>query len=70
VNLDAARGQRRAAGQDVGASAIALDAQRQDVWMFDEQQDVFDASGPPLFDEVPLERQRVCVGNEPQTTDF
>jgi hypothetical protein len=38
--------------------------------MFDEQQDVFDASGPPLFDEVPLERQRVCVGNEPQTTDF
>jgi hypothetical protein len=69
VNLDTARGEEVAAGEDVGASAIAFDAERQDVRMLDEEQDVFDAPGPPLLDEVPLERQGVCIGNEPQATD-
>jgi hypothetical protein len=37
--------------------------------MLDEQEDVADPAGPPLFDELTLKRQGVGVGNEPQPTD-
>jgi hypothetical protein len=38
--------------------------------MLNEQQDVVDPPGPPLLDDLPLKRERICVGNDPQTTDF
>ena len=66
VNLDAAGCQDVGAGPDVRSSAVPLHAERQDMRMLDEQQDVVSPTGPPLLDELTLERQGVGVGNPSQ----
>ena len=68
VNLDAAGCQDVGAGPDVRSPAVALHAERQHMRMLDEQQDVVNPAGPPLLDELTLQRQGVGVGNESQPT--
>ena len=61
--------------QDVGSrqyvrgSAVAFDPEGQHVRMLDQEQDVFDAAGPPFLDQLSLQRQRFGVGYESQVTD-
>jgi len=38
--------------------------------MLQEQQEVGDASGAALFDELPLHGQRFIVGNNAKSADF
>ena len=50
-------------------SAIAADAEREDVLMLDEEERVVDAPGAAILDEHALERQRVPVGHHAQQAD-
>jgi hypothetical protein len=63
VNLDAARGKEIGRRQDVRPAAVAADAEREDVRMLEENQQIADAPRLPLLDERSLERKRVEVGD-------
>jgi hypothetical protein len=59
VHFDAERRKRFGSGKDVSAAAVAADAERQHVWVFDEQQEVADAIRAAVFHELALDRERV-----------
>ena len=54
VDVDAASRQRIGRGQDVRAAAVTANAEREDVGMFDEEQEIADAAVPALLDERAL----------------
>jgi hypothetical protein len=70
VNVDAARGQRLAGGENVRSAAVAANAERQHVRMFDEEKKVVDATGAAILDEHTLQRQRVGVRHQPEPANF
>ena len=70
VHLDAARGQRLGGRENVRSAAVAAHAERQDVRMLDEQQQIADAARAPLLDERALQRQRVGVRHEAEPPDL
>jgi hypothetical protein len=70
VDLDAASRERCRSRQDVGAAAVASDTERQDVWVFGEEQEIANAAGAAVLDKRALHRQRVGVGNQSQAADF
>src|SRR5688572_21067816 len=57
-------------GDDVRAAAVAFYTKRDDRWMLQEQQEIRDASGATLFDELPLHGERLVVRHHAQATDF
>ena len=70
VHLDAAGRQRCSRREDVTAAAIATHAKRQHVGMLDEQQQIADPVRAPLFDERPLQRERLGIAHPAETPDF
>ena len=56
--------------QNVRATAISADAQRQHRWVLDEQQQIVHPPGLALGDERTLQRQRIGVGNQAKTADI
>ncbi len=56
-NLDAAGASASGSRQDVRASTVAADAERQDVGMFDEEQQVAERAGPAILDQRALQRR-------------
>jgi hypothetical protein len=54
VHFDAARIEQLGRRQDVRASAIAANAERQDVLVFEEQQQIVDTTGAPVLNQRPL----------------
>jgi hypothetical protein len=50
--------------------AVAADAEREHVRVFDEKQQIAHAPGAPILDEGALKRQRVGVRHETQTPHF
>ena len=51
--------------ENVRAAAVAAHAERQHVRMLEQQQQVVDAPGAPLFDERPLQREASAYGTRP-----
>ena len=70
VDLDAARVQHLGRREDVRASAVAADTERQHVRMLDEQQQVADAVRSPILDERALDLERVRVRYDAESSDF
>jgi hypothetical protein len=70
VNLDAAGCQRAGVRQDVRAAAIAFDAERQDVRVFDEKEHVARSPGAAILDERALKLERLAVPYAPETADL
>ena len=52
------------------APAVAAHAQGQDVGMLDEQQRVADPVRAPILNQRALQRERVSVRHQAETTDF
>jgi len=61
VHFDAARSQRFSGRENVRPSDFAADAERQHVRMLEEQQRVGDSSGAAIFDQRPLQGERIGV---------
>jgi hypothetical protein len=55
--------------EDVRSPAIASHAERQNMRVLDEQQRVADPSGPTVFDQCALQRERVCVRHQAESAD-
>jgi hypothetical protein len=70
VDLDAARHEVVGRGENVRAAAVAAHAERDDVRMLDEQQQIADAPLAPLLDERPLQRERLAVRQETEASDL
>jgi hypothetical protein len=68
-NVDAARGERVVCRENVRSTAVAADAQRQHVRVFDQQQRVVDALSAAIFDERALKRERVAVRHESEAAN-
>ena len=71
VNSDAKRREPIAGRDDVGAPAVALHAKRNHRWVLQQQEQIGDALGSPLFDEMPLQRDpsRTIVARAPCQRD-
>jgi len=69
VDLDAARSERLVGRKNVRAAAVAANAERQHVWMFEEEQRIADPAGPTLFNERPLQRERLGVRHATEPAD-
>lgn len=69
VHLDAARREKVGISEDVRSTAVAANAERQDVRVLDEQELVVNCSRLALVDERALQRQRLGVRDTPQATD-
>ena len=69
VHLDAARGELIRGREDVGPTAVAADAERQDVRVLDEQQEVAGVAGLARRDEIALQRKRLGVRHQAKPTN-
>jgi hypothetical protein len=69
VNLDTARGERLVGCENVGPPAVAANAERQDMRMFEEEQRVADPPRAPVFDQRSLERERLRVRHPAEAAD-
>jgi hypothetical protein len=70
VDLDAARAERFGVGHDVRAAAVSADAERDDVGMLHEEEQVADPAGAAIFDERTLLRERVGVRHHAEMPHF
>jgi hypothetical protein len=69
MHLDAARSKRFGGRQDVRAPAVAADAEREDVRMFDENELIVDPIAAPLIDERALQFERLRVRHASELPD-
>src|SRR5512138_1900550 len=67
VHLDAAGRKRFGRREDVTTATIAAYAKRQYVRMLDEQEQIADVIRAPLFNERPLQRERLGIAHHPET---
>ena len=67
--LDAPRGSASGVSSDVRSIVPRLDAERDDRRMLQEQQLIADRAGFSLLDQLPLQLQRVGVGDEAEAPD-
>jgi hypothetical protein len=51
-------------------SSVSADAEGENVGMFDEEKEIADAIVAPIFDECPLQFERLAVRNEAKTPDL
>ncbi len=70
VDLDAACGQNVGKGKDMAPSAIAANAERQNVRVFDEEQLIADDAVPPPLDQFALQGKRIGVRDTSEPPDF
>ena len=61
VHIDAPSGKQIGRGENMRSAAVASDAERQDVRVLDEHQQIADAAGLPILDERTLHGERVGV---------
>src|SRR5687767_2959177 len=57
-------------GQHIGTAAVALHAKRDDRGMLQQDQEIWNAAGAALLDELALKCQSLAVGNETETADL
>src|SRR5262249_189384 len=69
-DVDAQRFQMIVRGDDIRAAPVALDAQRDDARMLQEDPQVRPPGPAGLFGERALHRERVGVGNDAEAPDF
>jgi len=69
VDGDPPRRQLFGAGQNVTASAVAADAEREHVRVLDQEQHVVDAIVLALLDDGPLKRQPIRVRHDAEAAD-
>ena len=70
VNRDAEIGELLVGRNDVGARDLAAHAEGDDGRMLQEQEQVGNAVGSTLLDERSLQRERLDVADQPETTDL
>ena len=66
VDVDASSRKLIGRGEDVAAPAVPPHAERQDVWMFEEEQQIVHLTSLPFIDERALQRECVVVRDEPE----
>lgn len=69
-HFDSAFGEGLSRRENVGAATVAAHADRQDVWVLDQEQQILDAAGAPLLDEPALKQERLAVRNNAEVTNF
>jgi hypothetical protein len=70
AHLDAARGQELGRRDQVRPRNLGLDAERDDVRMFEEQEKIGYATGPPFLDERALHLMRDRIRDDAEPPNF
>src|SRR5262249_18280805 len=70
VHVDSTAGQRVVGRENVRSAAVPADAERQDVWMFDEKQEIADAARPTVFPERARHLEPAAVRHQPEASNF
>ena len=70
VHLDLPCGEQIGRSDQVRPRRIGLDAKRDDMRVLEQEKQVRDAPGPPLFDERALHIAGSGIRNDPKPLDF
>jgi hypothetical protein len=68
MDLDAKGGQLFRSRQNVTTATVATNAKREDVRVFDEQENIAYSTALPIVDQRSLKGKRISIGNHPKPT--